>query len=90
MRDLFENENPVGRLILGTQASVFLGFALLVVNAVSIESSPFRHLFASVDFYSALQARWEKSIVDVFETTESKFASIIKYLSSELTLVHFT
>lgn len=30
MRDLFENENPVGRLILGSQASVFLGFALPV------------------------------------------------------------
>lgn len=50
MIDLFENQNPVGRETLGTQAFVFRGFALsliqdLLANIALIEQiSPFRHL----------------------------------------------
>lgn len=50
MIDLFENDNPVGREVLGTQAFVLRGFALptvndLLANIVLIEKiSPFRHL----------------------------------------------
>jgi alkylated DNA repair protein (DNA oxidative demethylase) len=50
MIDLFENQNPVGKEALGTQAFVLRGFALPVANdflanIASIEKiSPFRHL----------------------------------------------
>jgi alkylated DNA repair protein (DNA oxidative demethylase) len=50
MIDLFENQNPVGKEDLGTQAFVLRGFALpvaqdLLANIALIEQiSPFRHL----------------------------------------------